>query len=85
VPLAAYDRTGFESGTLTANGQTSSIGGYNGAVLAMPMVDDSISYYLDCPGQQGRPGQVLAFTAANCPAVQPAFNGGFSVTYDSGF
>jgi Peptidase A4 family len=85
VPLAAYDRTGFESGTLTANGRTTSIGGYNGAVYAMPMVDDSISYYLDCPGQHGPPGQVLAFTAANCPAVQPSFNGGFSVTFDSSF
>jgi hypothetical protein len=28
---------------------------------------------------------VLTFTAANCPAVQPSFNGRFSVTWDSGF
>jgi Peptidase A4 family len=85
VPLVAYDRTGFESGSLTANGRTTSIGGYNGAVYAMPMVDDSIGYYLDCPGQHGPPVEALAFTAANCPAVQPSFNGGFSVTFDSSF
>jgi hypothetical protein len=85
VPLAYYGQTGFESGSLVANGQRSSIGGFNGAVYAMPMVDDSLSYYLDCPGQQGPPGQVLAFTAANCPAVQPFRNGAFGVTYDSSF
>jgi hypothetical protein len=85
VPLVDYNRTGFESGSLVANGHRSSIGGFNGAVYAMPMIDDSISYYLDCPGQHGPPGQVLTFTAANCPAVQPSFNGRFSVTWDSGF
>jgi Peptidase A4 family len=85
VPLAAYNRTGFESGSLTANGKTTSIGGYNGAVYDMPMVDDSLGYYLDCPGQHGPPVQALAFTAANCPVVQPFFNGGFSVTFDSSF
>ncbi len=85
VPLVYYGRTGFESGSLVANGRASSLGGFNGAVDSIPMVDDSISYYLDCPGQQGPPGQVLAFTAANCPAVPPSHAGGFSVTWDSGF
>ena len=85
VPLVYYGRTGFESGSLVANGRSSSIGGYSGAVYAMPMVDDSISYYLDCPGQQAPVGSVLPFTAANCPAVQPSFNGGFNVSWDSGF
>jgi hypothetical protein len=85
VPLVYYGQTGFSSGSLVANGQPSSIGGFSGAVYSMPMVDDSLSYYLDCPGQQGPPGQVLAFTAANCPAVQPSPNGGFNVTWDSGF
>ncbi len=85
VPLVYYGRTGFESGSLTADGRSSSIGGFKGAVYSMPMVDDSVSYYLDCPGQQGPPGQVLAFTAANCPAVQPSFNGAFNVTWDSSF
>jgi hypothetical protein len=85
VPLVDYNHAGFESGSLVANGRRSSIGGFQGAVYAMPMVDDSVSYYLDCPGQQGPPGQVLLFTAANCPAVQPGFNGRFSVTWDSAF
>lgn len=85
VPLVFYGRTGFESGSLVANGRPSSIGGYNGAVYDMPMVDDSLSYYLDCPFQQARVGSVLPFTAANCPAQQPNFLGGFSVTWDSSF
>jgi peptidase A4-like protein len=85
VPLVYYGRTGFESGSLVANGRKSSIGGYQGAVFSIPMIDDSLSYYLDCPGQQGPPGQVLTFTAANCPAVPPSFSGGFGVTWDSSF
>ncbi len=85
VPLVYYSKTGFESGSLVANGRRSSIGGFNGGVYSIPMVDDSISYYLDCPGQLGPPGQVLPFTAANCPAVPPSFGGRFSVTWDSSF
>ena len=85
VPLAYYGRTGFESGSLVANGRQSSIGGFHGTVDSIPMIDDSVSYYLDCPGQQGPPGRVLAFTAANCPAVPPSFGGRFSVTWDSSF
>jgi hypothetical protein len=85
VPLAYYGKTGFLSGHLVANGVRSSIGGYSGDVDTIPMVDDSISYYLDCTGQHGPPGQVLAFTAANCPAVPPTHGGGFRVTWDSGF
>jgi hypothetical protein len=85
VPLAFYGRTGFESGSLVANGRQSSIGGFNGAVDSIPMIDDSISYYLDCPGQFGPPGRVLPFTAANCPAVPPSPRGGFGVTWDSSF
>lgn len=85
VPLVYYGRTGFESGSLTANGKTTSIGGFKGAVYSMPMVDDSLGYYLDCPGQHGPPGRVLPLTAANCPAEQPSFTGAFSVTWDSSF
>jgi hypothetical protein len=85
VPLVYFGRTGFESGSLVANGKASSIGGFNGAVYSIPMIDDSTSYYLDCPGQHGPPGQVLTFTAANCPAVPPTPFGGFGVTWDSSF
>jgi len=85
VPLVYYGRTGFSSGSLVANGVRSSIGGYQGAVYAIPMIDDSISYYLDCPGQQAPVGSVLPFTAANCPAVQPSRRGAFSVSWDSAF
>jgi hypothetical protein len=86
VPLVFFGRAGFESGHLVANGQRSSIGGYSGAVYDMPMIDDSISYYLDCPGQHGPPGQVLLFSptsSADCPAVQPGWGGRFSVTITS--
>jgi Peptidase A4 family len=85
VPLVYFGRSGFESGSLVANGTASSIGGFNGAVYSIPMIDDSTSYYLDCPGQQGPPVQVLPFTAANCPAVPPTRAGGFGVTFDSSF
>jgi hypothetical protein len=85
VPLVYYGRTGFESGRLVANGRASSIGGFHGAVYSMPMIDYSTSYYLDCTGQKAPPGIVLPFTAANCPAVPPAHNGRFSVTWDSSF
>jgi Peptidase A4 family len=85
VPLVYYGRTGFESGSLVADGHRSSVGGFNGAVYDIPMVDDSVSYYLDCPGQRAPVGSVLPFTAANCPAVQPSSSGGFDVAWDSSF
>ncbi len=50
------------------------------------MVDDSDSYYLDCVGQHGPPGQLLSTTQANaCPVVSPSHHGGFSATWDSSF
>jgi hypothetical protein len=85
VPQAYYGQTGFSSGALVANGRLSSVGRFQGAVYSMPMVDDSISYYLACPGQQAPVGSVLLFTAANCPAATPSFFGGFSVSWDSSF
>jgi len=85
VPLVDYGRTGFSQGSLVANGRPSSIGGFRGGVYSVPMFDDSVSYYLDCPGQRAPVGSLLAFTAANCPAVPPSFSGGFSVTWDSSF
>ncbi len=84
VPLADYGRTSFSAGSLVANGRRSTINGFNGAVYDMSIVDDSVSYYLDCPFQQAKPG-VLPFTAANCPAEPPTPLGGFSVTWDTSF
>jgi hypothetical protein len=85
VPLVFFRRTGFESGSLVANGRRSSIAGFHGGVYDIPMIDDSISYYLDCPGQHGPPGQVLLFTAANCPVITPSWGGRFNVLWDSSF
>jgi hypothetical protein len=84
VPLADYGQTSFSSGSLIANGHRSSINGFQGAVYDMSIVDDSVSYYLDCPFQQAPVG-VLPFTAANCPAEPPTPRGGFSVTWDTSF
>jgi Peptidase A4 family len=84
VPLVDYGRAGFSQGLETANGQQSSIGGFQGPVYNIAMVDDSLSYYLDCPGQQAPVG-VLLFTAANCPPTPPSFGGRFSVTWDTSF
>jgi hypothetical protein len=85
VPLADYGQTSFTSGSLVANGHYSSINnGFHGAVYDMSIVDDSVSYYLDCPFQQAPVG-VLLFTAANCPAEPPTPHGGFSVTWDTSF
>jgi Peptidase A4 family len=84
VPLADYGRTSFSSGSLVANGRRSTINGFPGAVYDMSIVDDSVSYYLDCPFQRAQPG-VLPFTAANCPAEPPTPQGGFSVTWDTSF
>jgi hypothetical protein len=85
VPLGYFGRTGFSSGSLIANGRYSTIGRFKGGVFSIAMFDDSISYYLDCPGQLAPPGTVLPFTAANCPAVPPNRSGGFEVTWDSAF
>jgi Peptidase A4 family len=88
VPLADYGQTSFSSGSLIANGQPSSINGFSGAVYDMSIVDDSISYYLDCPNQQAPPGVLLFNTTvpnANCPAEPPTPRGGFSVTWDTSF
>ncbi len=87
VPLADFGQSSFTSGSLVANGRRSTVNGFNGAVYDMSIVDDSGSYYLDCPFQQAPVG-VLPFTTANsdnCPAEPPTPRGGFSVTWDTSF
>jgi Peptidase A4 family len=88
VPLADYGQTGFTSGSAVANGVSSTTGGFSGGVYSIPMIDDSVSYFLDCPNQRARVG-VLPFNAnditENCPTAVPTRSGGFSVTWDTGF
>ena len=87
VPLAAFGRTFFSRGDVTSGGHSSNIQGFqDGPIYYIPMVDDSISYYLACPGQSSPPGSLLLFTNANaCPAVSPFPSGGFQDTWDVSF
>jgi len=89
VTLANYFQTGFYDGTLTSGGKTTRIGGFqDGSVNDFAIIDDSISYFLDCVGQKGAGPQLLPFGGSNpfeaCPAVSPV-NGAFNVTWDSAF
>jgi hypothetical protein len=58
-----------------------------GPVYDIPMVDDTVSYYLDCVNQFGAPDQLLLLTQANaCPASAPQrWDSSFNVTFDSSF
>ena len=78
----------FSNGTVTSGGQTTTISGFQGGpVYDIPMVDDTVSYYLDCVNQFGPPDQLLLLTQANaCPASAPQrWDSSFSVTFDSSF
>jgi Peptidase A4 family len=87
VPLAAFGRTFFSRGDVTSGGHSSNIQGFkDGPIYYIPMVDDSISYYLACPGQPNPPGSLLLFSNANaCQAVSPFPSGGFQDTWDVSF
>jgi Peptidase A4 family len=87
LPLVDYDQNAFTSGTVVSGGAASSIAGFQGGtVYDIPMIDDSASYYLDCVGQSGRPGQLLLVSDANaCPTVSPGPNGSFNALWDSSF
>lgn len=91
VTLVNYFQTGFYDGTLTSGGKTTKIGGFqDGSVNDFAIIDDSLSYFLDCVGQKDVTPEVLPFNPNNanpfeaCPAVSPV-NGAFNVVFDSSF
>ncbi len=87
LPLVDFFRTGFTDGTQVSGGTAAGIGGFKGGtVYDVQMIDDSLSYYLDCVGQFSPPGQLLLTSNANaCPTVSPFFGDSFSATWDSSF
>jgi len=86
VPLVNFFQTGFSNGALTSGGKTTNIAGFqNGTVYDVYMIDDTESYWLDCVGQTGGPGELLLASNPNaCPTVSPS-HGSFTVTWDSSF
>lgn len=86
LPLSDFFKTGFANGAVTSGGKTTKIEGFqDGPVLDVAMLDDSDSYFLDCIGQRGAPGQLLQGADPNaCPTVTPS-KGSFSVTWDGSF
>ena len=87
LPLAAYGRTYFTSGSIVSGGKSTNIQGFkDGPVYDMPMMDDSTSYYLDCVDQPSKPGSLLSLTDASaCPTATPTPSGGFETSWDAGF
>jgi Peptidase A4 family len=86
LPLVDFFQTGFSDGRVTSSGKTTKIEDFkDGAVYDIGMVDDSVSYLLDCVGQRGPGPQLLLITDPNaCPTVSPR-RGNFSVTWDASF
>jgi hypothetical protein len=89
LPQADYGQTSFQNGTLGIGNRVTTIDRYPGTVNDIAMIDDSLSYYLSCPGQNGPPGQLLLFpqTASSPNPCGPtnAWGGNFSDTWDSSF
>jgi hypothetical protein len=95
LPQADYGQTAFYDGTVgVGSARPTSIDRYNGAVNDIWMIDDSLSYVLSCPGQQGPPGQLLTLplseqgtgNIANSPCGPTnAWGGNFPVTWDASF
>lgn len=97
LPQAYYGQTAFQNGTagISANvgrhfgSWNSTIENYPGTIYDIAMIDDSTSYFLSCPGQQGPPGQLLLLpTSATSPpgcGLTTPYHGSFSDTWDSSF
>jgi hypothetical protein len=86
TPLGDYYRTGFTRGTVVSGGVRSSIGGFSGGVYDIAMIDDTSSYYLDCPGQTAPPGTLLSTSSSTaCPTRAPTRDGSFTATWDSSY
>jgi Peptidase A4 family len=87
LPLVDFTQDAYTNGTVTSGGQTTTISGFQGGpVYDIPMIDDSMSYYLDCVNQFAPPGQLLLTSQANaCPAAAPQHGNSFHLTWDSSF
>jgi hypothetical protein len=83
LPQADYSQTSFQNGTVGVGNKTYTIDQYPGTVYDMPMMDDTASYILSCPGQNSPPGQLLLLPNA-CP-LTTARNGSFSDTWDASY
>ena len=75
--------TGNQNGTPGTGNRVTTIDRYQGTVNDIAMIDDSLSYFLSCPGQNGPPGQLLLVPTACGPTN--ARDGNFSDTWDSSF
>jgi hypothetical protein len=86
LPLVDFFQTSFYKGKVTSGGKTTDIERFqDGTVYDVQMIDDSISYYLDCVGQREFGPRLLLFGDPNaCPVVSP-HHGSFSATWDSSF
>lgn len=86
LPLSDFFQASFANGAVTSGGKTTKIEGFqDGPVLDIAMLDDTDSYFLDCIGQKGAPGQLLQAADPNvCPTFTPS-NGSFNVTWDGSF
>jgi Peptidase A4 family len=86
LPMADFSRALFEQGSAVSGEQRSSIAGFKGGpVDDVEMLDDSMSYYLDCVGQQAPPGTLLTASPNQCATASPFPGGAFSITWDSSF
>jgi hypothetical protein len=87
LPLSDFGRSFFSSADVVSGGRFSSSGGFqDGPVYDIPMIDDSLSYYLDCVDQPTPPGTLMSVTDTSaCPTVAPFPTGGFETTWDSSF
>jgi hypothetical protein len=86
TPLADYNRTGFSQGTVVSAGVPSSIEGFSGGVYDISMIDDTSSYYLDCPEQAAPPGTLLSTSSSTaCPTLPPFHGDSFTATWDSSY
>jgi Peptidase A4 family len=86
LPLSDFFQASFVNGGVTSGGKATKIEGFqDGPVLDIAMLDDTDSYFLDCVGQKGAPGQLLQATDPTvCPTVTPS-QGSFNVTWDGSF
>ena len=87
LPLVSFSQDTFTNGAVVSGGRATSIGGFQGGpIYDVSMLDDTLSYYLDCVGQPTPAGRLLLSSDAGaCPMVPPVHGDGFSVSWDSSF
>lgn len=85
TPLADFGTSFFSRADVVSGGHFSSSGNFrDGPVYDIPMIDDTLSYYLDCVDQPAPPGsQLLVTDTSACPTVAPTGTGAFETSWDS--